>query len=171
MSNIVTSHGHLLIKNKEEIDDNSIEYFGNIFDCRQCVNGSEDIRFPCMKCMCQSKFDVIDKSRKKKIRDFDCSFCDDVNEKICLDYSFLENKPVYSISVVDCQNNKVTSGKIVDMNYIQKCSKVNNSSRNIIDDTSSVFTKENYKYGSALILLILFFVIFFTGFNKSDRNI
>lgn len=111
----------IAVSGKYQFANNEIAYNGNVFDCNVCQNntsccGTNDTSFsnniPCIKCMCQSLYDVIDESRQTKVTMPSCLNCSQtpLTQKQCKDQGYLNNGLIQSITVYDCAQNVITSG-------------------------------------------------------------
>lgn len=103
------------VSGKRMLEKYEIEYNGQVFNCLECgASGScSATSIPCQKCLCQSMYTVSDGSRSGsepvKMPSRDCSTTK-MTEAECNLYSFLNNKIIQNMSIVDCSNKMITAG-------------------------------------------------------------
>jgi len=172
------SSSEKIIRTYPELSAFQVEYEGQVFDCNRCMGkgkccGAQNTEFnnqlACQKCRCQHLHNVLDNTRTEKVRQPNCTDCDDTefNSTYCSNYGHLNNN--LKANITDCSNNFMNVGSnstIEDVELRSECNIGGEENVDVVTPTTSTQsqTSANSKYiygGGILFVLMLFYFLFF----------
>lgn len=166
-----------IIKTYPELSAFQIEYQGDVYECNRCMGkgkccGAQNDKYSdqiaCIKCRCQHLHDVIDDSRKEKVKQPNCEECDDstFSKSYCESLGYLNNN--LKANITDCSNNFLNVGSnstIQDVELRSECNVGGEQNVNVItpnkqSNSGLPFDKKYLMIGGGVLFIIILLFLF-----------